>query len=85
MHSKQIHALRSQIHEAERSIPRNDRSQLAERERDLLITAASAVWDSNLKTLHSCFARLAQSPTDRKNSWNRLYHAFIASFCPLHR
>lgn len=67
---KRSHAysLRNAIHEAERKIPSTDRSQLAERERDLAATACVALWDIDVRHLLSCLRRLADSP-ERKSEW----------------
>lgn len=70
---KRSHAyiLRGLIHETEKKIPSNDRSQIAEWERDLSANACVALWDVNIKTLLSCLRRLSGSP-ERGDLWSQV-------------
>lgn len=75
---KHRHALelRSMMHDAEKAIPKT-RSQIAERERDLLATASVALWEANWKKFHSCLNRLTSSPSDCKAAWIALYKSAV--------
>jgi hypothetical protein len=59
------HAIRNALYQIETSIPKADRSQIAEWERDLIAVASCAVWDADLKKLHRCVRRLQGSPERR--------------------
>ncbi len=73
MKRKHVLTLRSMMHGAEQTIQKSDRSRVAERERDLLATAACALWDLELKKFHSCLKRLTTSPSESQQTWILLY------------
>lgn len=71
MSRQKQHAIRNALFQIENSIPKADRSQIAEWERDLIAVANCAVWDGNLKTLHRCLRRLQGSP-ERRAQYNQV-------------
>lgn len=74
MKRNETHAIRSALHTCEFSIPKIDRSNVAELERDLAATAACALWDGDTAKVVSCLRRLAARCADeRKAMWENLY------------
>ena len=61
------HTLRSALYNIERSIP-YQKTQINEWERDLIATAACAIWDNNTRKVVSCLRRLMGSP-ERSTSY----------------
>lgn len=78
----QAYTIRSAIHTAEKQIPGNDRSQLAEFERDLIATACCALWDVNIKKLVSCLSRLTNGSPERRDNWKSLLDLTLTTLQP---
>jgi hypothetical protein len=78
---KHAYALRNVLSDIETSIPKDDRSPIAQRERDLIATWAVAMWDLDMKRMVSCMSRLAslESPRAEKirDAWNMFWSNFL--------
>jgi hypothetical protein len=70
---RQVYAIRNAISDVEAMIPKTDRSQVAEWERDLSATACVALWELDVYRLVSCLRRLSEGSKERKNHWQTLY------------
>lgn len=77
MSRNKMHAIRDALYQIETSIPKVDRSQIAEWERDLIAVACTAVWDGDLKTIHRCVRRLQGSP-QRRQQYDQLMELLAA-------
>lgn len=77
---KHAYALRNLLGEIEASIPKEDRSPIATRERDLMCMWAIAMWDLDWKKMISCMQRLAQLESPRKEKLELASDMFAAHF-----
>lgn len=80
---KHAYALRNLLGDIEQSIPKEDKSPVATRERDLIATWAVAMWELDWKRMVSCMQRLAQLDSPRADKLRLAGEAFARDF--LHR
>jgi hypothetical protein len=77
---RQVYAIRNAIADVEAMIPKTDRSQVAEWERDLAATACCALWELDVYRLVSCLRRLSEGSPERQTTWAMLYDLIVQLF-----
>jgi len=77
---RQVYAIRDALHQAEFLIPRQDRSQIAEYERDLVATACVALWECDVARVLSCLRRLTKAHVDRRAAWMNVLNLALDTF-----